>query len=138
MNEFIIMPNNVHGIINIVKNNTEGNQNVVGIQNFESLRVNKYQHIIPGSIGTIIRGFKTGVTKWFRKNTDIDMVWQKNYYEHIVRNENELNEIRNYIVNNPVNWETDKENMKPGFLYIYSGYPANTFPKTSENLRVDG
>ena len=108
---FQIMPNHVHGIINIFKNNDAGIQNVVGIQNFESLRVNKYQHIIPRSVGSIIRGFKSGVTKWFRNNTDIYIVWQKNYYEGIIRNENELNEIRKYIVNNPVNWETDKENI---------------------------
>jgi REP element-mobilizing transposase RayT len=68
MDEFIVMPNHVHGIINIFEKNDASIRNVVGIQNFESLRVNKYQHIIPGSIGAIIRGFKTGVTKWFRKN----------------------------------------------------------------------
>ena len=105
LDEYIIMPNHVHGIINIFLNDD------VGIQNVESLRVNKYQHIIPQSVGSIIRGFKTGVTKWFRNNTDIYIVWQKNYYERIIRNENELNKIRKYIVNNSANWETDKENI---------------------------
>lgn len=37
-------------------------------------------------------------------------LWQRNYYEHIVRNENELNRIREYIVNNPMQWEFDREN----------------------------
>mgnify|MGYP001772887232 CR=1 FL=1 len=37
-------------------------------------------------------------------------VWQRNYYEHIIRNEESLNRIREYIVNNPIKWETDKEN----------------------------
>ena len=108
MDEFIVMPNHVHGIINIVKNNNEGNQNVVGIQNFESLRVNKYQHIIPGSIGAIIRGFKSGVTKWFRKNTKIYTIWQRNYWEHIIRDEKDLNRSRQYIINNPLKWPDDK------------------------------
>jgi len=38
--------------------------------------------------------------------------WQRNYYEHIIRNENELNQIHQYIIDNPLNWETDEENPK--------------------------
>ena len=37
-------------------------------------------------------------------------LWQRNYYEHIIRNENELNRIREYVVNNPLQWELDREN----------------------------
>ncbi len=69
---------------------------------------NEYQKIIPKSIGSIVRGFKIGVTKWFRENTDIYNVWQRNYYEHIVRNEYGLTKIREYIINNPLNWENDE------------------------------
>ncbi len=47
-------------------------------------------------------------SKWFRQNTDIYIVWQRNYYEHIIRNEIELNKIREYIINNPLQWESDK------------------------------
>lgn len=103
LDEYVIMPDHVHGII-IIKNN-------VGVQNFEPPQ-NQYQKIIPKSIGSIIRGFKIGVTKWFRQNTDIYIVWQRNYYEHIVRNEYELNKIRTYIINNPKNWEFDKNYPK--------------------------
>jgi REP element-mobilizing transposase RayT len=35
-------------------------------------------------------------------------VWQRNYYEHIIRNDNELNKIREYIINNPLTWQTDE------------------------------
>jgi REP element-mobilizing transposase RayT len=103
LDEFIIMPNHIHGIIVI--------NNDVGVQNFEPLQ-NKYQKIIPRSIGSIVRGFKIGVTKWFRENTNIYTVWQRNYYEHIIRNEKELNEIRKYIINNPLKWELDIENTE--------------------------
>ena len=76
LDEYVVMPNHIHGIITI--------QNV-GVQNLEPLqnvsRHNQYQHIIPKSIGSIVRGFKIGVTKWFRNNTDIDVVWQRNYWE---------------------------------------------------------
>ena len=95
LDEFIIMPNHVHGILilndtNIIKNE------------------NKYQKIIPKSIGSIVRGYKIGVTKWFRNNSDIFNVWQNNYYEHIIRNDVELSCIRDYILNNAKNWQKDE------------------------------
>ncbi|MGD9159077.1 MAG: hypothetical protein PVG39_11770 [Desulfobacteraceae bacterium] len=45
-----------------------------------------------------------------RQNTSIKNVWQRNYYEHVIRNEDELNLVREYIVNNPKRWEIDREN----------------------------
>ena len=107
---FIIMPNHLHGIL-IIYNKT----NTVGVQNFEPLQQNKhqcnrYQKIIPCSIGSVIRGFKIGVTKWFRKHNNKLTIWQRNFYEHIIRNCNELNCIREYIVNNPQQWQFDREN----------------------------
>ena len=110
LDEFIIMPNHIHGIIFIIDDETGKS---VGVQNFEPLQrsqQNKYQKIIPQSIGSIVRGFKIGVTKWFRHNTDIYNVWQSNYYEHIIRDENDLHRIREYIINNPLKWDLDKDN----------------------------
>jgi REP element-mobilizing transposase RayT len=110
LDAFIIMPNHIHGIIFIIDNEMGKS---VGVQNFEPLQrsnQNKYQQIISHSIGSIIRGFKIGVTKWFRHNTDIYTVWQRNYWEHVIRDENELNHIREYIINNPLKWESDDEN----------------------------
>jgi REP element-mobilizing transposase RayT len=60
----------------------------------------------------VVRGFKIGVTTWMRTNTVIHGVWQRNYWEHIVRDESELNRIREYIVNNPGQWEMDR--LYPG------------------------
>ena len=111
LDEYVIMPNHVHGIIVIIRNDCDENEGAenVGGQNFEPLpHENKYQKIIPRSIGSIIRGFKIGVTKWFRENTDISTVWQRNYYEQIIRYENHLNLVRRYIVENPVQWQNDK------------------------------
>jgi len=52
------------------------------------------------------------VTKWFRENTDTHAVWQRNYYEHIIRDEMSLNRIRQYILDNPARWIFDRENPK--------------------------
>ncbi len=61
------------------------------------------------SIPTIVRLFKSTVTKQInqiRQTLGIP-VWQRNYYEHIIRNDDELNKIREYIINNPLTWKTD-------------------------------
>ena len=60
----------------------------------------------------IIRGFKTFSARRINelRTTPGLAVWQRNYYEHVVRGENELDGIREYIANNPVQWEMDREN----------------------------
>jgi putative transposase len=123
LHDSIIMPNHVHGIIELIQTGSfVGVQNfepqslpnesvpTAGVQNFEPLRLrNDYQKIIPHSIGSIIRGFKIGVTKWFRNNTDIVNIWQRNYYEHIIRDEISYQRISEYINNNPNNWQNDEQ-----------------------------
>lgn len=98
LHEYVIMPNHVHGIIEL-KN--------VGAENLQPRR-NEFQKMIPRSIASIVKGFKIGVTKWFRNNTDIHTVWQRNYYEHIIRDDRAYRNISKYIANNPANWKGDK------------------------------
>lgn len=77
------------------------------IQNTEQRH--RFQKIIPRSLGSIVRGYKIGVTKWFRTTyCDTQMVWQRNYHEHIIRDEADLERIREYVINNPKNWQTDQ------------------------------
>jgi len=102
IDEFVVMPNHIHGIL-IMSD--------VRVQNFEPLR-NEYQHIIPRSLGSVIRTYKSAVTTWCRNNNHDHFAWQRNYYEHIIRNETDLNNIRQYIMDNPTNWEADENNPK--------------------------
>jgi len=103
LDEYVIMPNHVHGILIIT--------DAVGAKNFSPLQTSlQTPHGTSKTIGSIIHGFKIGVTKWFRQYTEIVTVWQRNYYEHIIRNEESLHRIREYIVNNPLQWEFDREN----------------------------
>jgi len=97
LDAFVVMPNHVHGIV-LIAGETVGAKNVSPL---------------PGTsktIGSIVRGFKIGVTKWFRDNCGIGEVWQRNYYEHIIRDDGSLNRIREYIRNNPMRWAFDREN----------------------------
>jgi len=70
------------------------------------------------TIGSMVRGFKIGVTKWHRQRSISSTIWQRNYWDHIIRNESELNHIRQYILDNPMQWEQDS-------LHIPSAVGAN-------------
>lgn len=94
LDQYIIMPNHIHGII-MIEHKTRADDNPP-------------LHLVTGTLGAIIRGYKIGVTKWCRQNTDIFDVWQRNYYEHIIRNKNDLLRIQSYIHDNPINWHKDK------------------------------
>jgi len=107
LDEFVIMPNHVHGIIWIVDEMDA--ENIVGAKNFSPLQ-SQQPRGTSKTMGSIIRGFKIGVTKWARQHTDVHILWQRNYYEHIIRDENELNRICEYIRYNPLNWAMDREN----------------------------
>ncbi len=63
-------------------------------------------------LGRIIGAFKTVSTKRINetRRAPSARLWQRNYYEHIIRNKNELNRIREYIIINPLQWELDREN----------------------------
>ena len=106
LHEHIVMPNHVHGIIQLV-NDENFLERVENFQPQQPSR-NEFQKMIPRSIGSIVKGFKIGVTKWFRNNTDVETVWQRNYYEHIIRNEQSYQTISDYIINNPAKWKVDK------------------------------
>jgi len=62
------------------------------------------------TLGKIIRFYKAKITRLFHDRGFNNFVWQRNYYEHIIRNEDELNKIREYIQNNPLIWHLDRDN----------------------------
>ena len=101
LDEYVVMPNHVHGIIILNER--------VGVEYIQPLQ-KTFQHVIPKSLGSIVRSFKAAVIRQFRKNGYPDFLWQRNYFEHIIRNDKELNNIRDYIVNNPLKWSIDEEN----------------------------
>jgi len=92
LDEFIIMPNHIHGII--------------WISEREDIRSKHH------SLGHIIGSFKSAVSKSLHEESLIDgRIWQRNYFERIIGNEEELNSIRKYISENPLKWELDRENL---------------------------
>ena len=102
LDEFVIMPNHLHGIINIVET----------CHGMSLQKYNRFSKPISGSISMIVNHYKSAVKRWCNQNGFEYFQWQRNYYEHIIRNEYELNAIREYILNNPLNWNSDENNVK--------------------------
>jgi len=111
MDEFVVMPNHFHGIIVIDDFLGTGT-----LQRAPTRAHTREQFGKPTSntIPTIIRGYKAAVTKQINTiqiNAGVynkpERIWQRNYYEHVIRNEASLNRIREYIMSNPLNWQAD-------------------------------
>ena len=102
LDAFVVMPNHIHGIIVITDNSP------IGRPAGSPLR-KQSTTLQSGSLGAIIGQFKSRVTKRARQLTNPPdyRIWQRNYYEHIIRNETTLNRIRAYIANNPAKWAED-------------------------------
>lgn len=125
IDEFVVMPNHIHGIIIITEetNNEEtNNHSSRTMANPDAITEETNNHSslqssdpLPSpspvpfrspskTVGSIVRGFKIGVTKWARQNSIIHDIWQPNYHDRIIKNDRALNTIRNYIRNNPRKW----------------------------------
>ena len=131
MVEFVVMPNHIHGIIYIGENkfnmiNTNavarrdamhGVSTIYGITKTHGLidlNDNNYKNKFAPqrkNLSSIIRGYKSAVTRKSRQITT-DFAWQPNYHDRIIRNNYELNRIREYIINNPQLWKRDKNNQR--------------------------
>jgi REP element-mobilizing transposase RayT len=109
LDEFVIMPNHIHGLLWLMDEKSS-----VGAQNFEPLprksenKMHKFQRLIPKSLGSILRAYKASVKQWCNNNGLGNFQWQRNFYERVVRNERELNSVREYIINNPPKWREDE------------------------------
>ncbi len=93
IDQFIVMPNHMHGILFI--------RPLVGAQHAAPLRHDR-PNVQPGSLGAIVRSYKAAVTKQIRELqcTPALIVWQRNYYERVIRDEVELEQMRFYILHN--------------------------------------
>jgi REP element-mobilizing transposase RayT len=115
LDAFVVMPNHVHGIV-VITSTALGRVEAhcdVGAHGRAPLPRR------PRSLGAFVAGFKSTVTT--RINAVDQMagrtIWQRNYFERIIRNERELNATREYIENNPLHWALDDEN--------HEAHPAN-------------
>ena len=131
LGEFVVMPNHIHGIVIIGANeyNSDGGVVALGIDADINARIDGRDAIrVDGrdamhrvstttaknqfgpqrkNLASIIRGYKSVVTTYARKN-QIDFAWQPRFHEHIIRSEDDYDRISTYIAHNPENWNQDK------------------------------
>lgn len=129
--EYIIMPNHIHGIINIVGaipcnrpvNNVK-NETAIHDDRGENMVLRRGENMVsPLRISNTYAGLGQYVS-WFKRMSTTEYIqhvkndnwqpfdkriWQRNYYEHVIRNDAELNRIRQYIIENPLKWDMDSE-----------------------------
>ena len=128
LDEWVVMPNHIHGIIaimDVVRGRGDAfpakHSGELGSAHGETSiasQVPDGECVAPtgppsGSLGAIVGNFKSVVTRRINRmrKTSGARVWQRNYYERIIRNERELNAVRQYIHDNPVHWRDDTENL---------------------------
>ncbi len=134
VDEFVVMPNHVHGVLVISKEtqNASGfeTQNIAKgfetqnialgfeTQNIASLQEIGYTNKFgpqSGNISSVIRGYKAAI-KSFATTNKIEFAWQSRFYDRIIRDEDEMKRIRKYIVENPDNWFRDCNNKEDLYM----------------------
>ena len=108
LKEFVVMPNHLHGIIGL----TVGARYIVPFDR-RSRTLEGFQKPVRGSIPTIVRTFKAAVARRAKKELGMDGsdIWQRNYFERVLRDGKEYADASRYILENPQRWDWDKENQ---------------------------
>jgi REP element-mobilizing transposase RayT len=102
LDQFVIMPNHIHAVIFV------GAQYIASTGSSDAVQTGAINRAL--KLGEIVRTYKAMSTRTIRRIGCAQFKWQRNYYEHIIRDENSLNRIRQYIVDNPIRWDVDAEN----------------------------
>jgi REP element-mobilizing transposase RayT len=112
LDEFIVMPDHFHGIVWI-------NNIPVGNGHARSLR--RQNETLPNVVGS----FKSAVSRNIHQNDFPDFQWQKSYYDHVIRNDESMQKIREYVQNNPRKWELDHDDNETNDIMNIIGHVGN-------------
>ena len=123
LDRYVVTPNHLRGII-IISNGPKDQSRTAQIPARKPL-------------GRLIGAFKSVATKKVNpaQRTPNQRSWQRNYYEHVIRSESELNRVREYILDNPQRWETDSETRKPSAI-INSCRESSDPPPRCDRIHV--
>jgi REP element-mobilizing transposase RayT len=115
LGEFVIMPNHMHAIVGLSglsewQNHQSGINDAPGVFNTPLRSPSQ-------TIGAIVRGYKSAVTRQLRQLGQNGNIWQRNYYEHIIRNEDSFLQISEYIIHNPGLW-ADEEDLRAELQFV--------------------
>ena len=132
LDEFVVMPNHVHGILVIMPTHDVGATHASPLQNDDT--PTRPRGPQPRSVASIVGSFKSAAAKRINEHrgTPGAPIWQRNYYEHIIRDDESLNLIRNYIADNPLRWQIDAEN--PNTISVDDRWNASVVNATGLSL----
>jgi len=117
-NIYVVMPNHFHGIITIVRASLVGARPKVDIEDIDSAsKTRAGTRPAPTDLGNVIGAFKSITTvQYVHGVKELGWppfslrLWQRNYYEHVIRDEDSLQRVQEYILTNPARWHLDREN----------------------------
>lgn len=122
IDEYVIMPNHIHGIL-ILDYSAVGTRHGVSLQSnngdyvgpchgmaLPGNGINKFSKPVKNSVSVIVNQYKSTLKRWCNKNGYVSFQWQSRFYDKIIWNENSMDEVRYYIRDNPRNWEKDELN----------------------------
>jgi len=140
LDAFVVMPNHVHGILLITVPDRFVGATHASPSSQPTGKADRATHESPlprgpsaKSIGAIVGTYKATVSKQVHeRNSRKDRLWQRSYYERVIRNDNELEKTREYIINNPLGWMTDREHPDN---YQYGRHRLDTMPWEDEKER---
>jgi REP element-mobilizing transposase RayT len=132
LDEFVVMPNHVHGILVIMPTHIVGATHASPLQNDDT--PTRPRGPQPRSVASIVGSFKSAAAKRINEHrgTPGAPIWQRNYYEHVIRDDESLNLIRNYIADNPLRWPIDAEN--PNTISVDDRWNASVVNATGLSL----
>jgi REP element-mobilizing transposase RayT len=104
LNEFIVMPNHIHGMLILDYSTSEPYHDRIRHQ----FNKNQFSQPVKNSVLTIVNQYKSAVKRWCNQNEFEFFKWQAKFYDEIIRNDIAFENIRAYIKNNPENWKDDE------------------------------
>ncbi len=114
LDEFIVMPNHVHCILALgnkivapVGTANVGTSYMMSTIGMHAHNHNEFSKPVKGSVSVIIQQYKAAVKRWCNANTHEYFEWQARFHDHIIRDAKSYEKIKNYIINNPKNWNDD-------------------------------
>ena len=138
LDAFVLMPNHIHGVIILSEPAETGDSH--------DLHTVAARFIAPActpgpvrrlpALGEVVHTFKAVSTHSIRRDGNPGFAWQRDYYEHVIRNEHDLEQIRDYIVSNPAKWELDHEN--PAVSVSSSGVGRDESRRYTAGGGIDG
>ena len=114
LDEFVIMPNHMHGIV-VIENEVHcrvSKDNPRVVPTVPKVLYNRRYNLLSKSINA----YKTTTSKLIHQNGLAEFIWQRSFYDHIIRDEESLGSIREYIADNPMKWHLDRDNPENLFM----------------------